>query len=176
MILSFALSKNRRANVWLDEPPPAGFTASSTVAEIVRPNVVVSTSRRTAGVEISIPHGPKASYALLGAELVESEVDGLEVVVAVNSVGSPFAPSLALKPDEVKVGLPAEFADAVVAGIESIAASLGCPTKSVLRFRWAAHALAGSSPSIFAEASGLVMQLLMLPQSAPESDIASLFG
>jgi hypothetical protein len=128
MMRSFELSHHRRANVWLDEAPPADFTASSFVTRVVNPKVVVGATRKVAGIEMNIPHGPKASYALLGVELGEADVDGLEVVVAVNKVGFPFRQTIALKPDEVKVGLLDEYANAVVPGSasdEEIRALLG---------------------------------------------------
>ena len=117
MMRSLEFSHNRRVNVWLDEPPPAEFTASTILRQIIVPKRVVAVSHRIAAVELNISHGPKASYALLGAELVESTVDGLEVIIYVNTVGTPFTPSLALKPDKVQIGLLNEYASAVVAGV-----------------------------------------------------------
>jgi hypothetical protein len=176
MMHSFALSRHRRANVWLDEAPPADFTASSMVTRMVMPKVVVHPSRRIAGIEINIPHGPRASYALLGAELVDSDVDGLEVIVSVGAEGLPFAPSLALKSDDVKIGMLDEYADAVVAGIGRLAESSGLPANVSLRFRWAAYGLVGSSPSVFADVSGFVARLLTLPKDASERQVEALFG
>jgi ethanolamine utilization microcompartment shell protein EutS len=173
---SFALSRHRRANVWLDEAPPADFAASSTVTRMVMPKVVVHPSRRIAGVEINITHGPKASYALLGAELVESNVDGLEVIVSVGAKGLPFAPSIALKPDDVKTGLLDEYAGAVVAGIERVAESSALPANVSLRFRWAAYGLVGSSSSVFADVSGFVARLLTLPKDASDQQVEALLG
>jgi hypothetical protein len=92
---SFELPQHRRVKLWLNEAPPADFTASSFVTRVVKSKPVVEATRTTAGIENNIPHGPRASYGLLGAELVEANVDGLEVVVSVNKVGFPFQASLA---------------------------------------------------------------------------------
>jgi hypothetical protein len=130
---SFELSHHRRVNVWLDESPPASFTAASVVTRLVKPKVVIAASRRSAGVEVYIPHGPRASYALPGAELVETQVDGLELAVSVNAVGVPFHPSLASKSDEVLVGLPDEYVSAVLAGalrVVSISGSNSTTTRT----------------------------------------------
>ena len=75
--------------MWLDEAPPAAYTASSIVTKVVKPKVVIDAARRIAGVEVKLPSLP-TSYALLGAELVDADVDGLEVIVLVNEVGVPF--------------------------------------------------------------------------------------
>lgn len=176
MVRSFELPQHRRVKVWIDEAPPADFTPASVVTRVVKPKVIVEATRTTVGIEVNIPHGPKASYGLLGAELVEANVDGLEVVVSVNKVGFPFQEALALKPDDVRVGLLDEYANAVVAGVVKVAESSGIPTRASLRFRWAAHGLVGSSPSVFEKVSGLVMRLFTLPKGASDAKILALFG
>jgi hypothetical protein len=176
MIHSFQLSHYRRANVWLDEAPPADFTAASLVTRHVMPRMIVEAQRRIAGIEFNIPHGPRASYALLGAELVDTDVEGLEVAVSVNKLGFPFQRAIALKPDEVKVGLLDEYSSAVIAGVAKVAEAVGAPTKMELRFRWAAHAVVGSSPSAFEKASELVLQLLMLPEDVRDEQVRALLG
>ena len=174
MMRSFELPRHRRANVWLDEAPPADFTATSLLKWVVQPRVVVAATRRIAGVELNIAHGPRASYGLLGAELVDANVDGLEVVVSVNTVGFPFQPSLALQPEEVKVGLLDEYANAAIAGVAKVAESIGAPRKASLRFRWSAHGLVGSSSSVFERMSEIVVQLLTLPRDASTEEIQAL--
>jgi len=174
LMYSFQLSRHRRANVWLDESPPAEFMASSMLTRIVKPKKIVDVSQRIAAIELYIPHGPFASYALLGGELVHSDVDGLEVILPVSSIGVPFAPSLALKADEVRSGIPDEYAGAVFAGIERAADATGIPVRFSLRFRWAAHGLMGSSSLIFERVSGLIVQLLALPKDTSEERIVAL--
>lgn len=174
MMHFFEMPRHRRAKVWLDEAPPADFTATSLVSRIVQPRVLVLATRQIAGVELNIAHGPKASYGLLGAELVEANVDGLEVVVSVNTVGFPFRPSLALQPEESKVGLLDEYSNAVIAGVVKAAESIGAPRRASLRFRWAAHGLVGSSSSMFERLSGILVQLLTLSRDASTEDIQAL--
>jgi hypothetical protein len=173
---SFQLSRHRRANVWLDEKPPAEFMASSTLAQMVHPKKIVGVSRRIAAIELMIPHGPFPSYALLGGELTHSEVDGFEVILPISSLGIPFASSLAVQTDEVRTGLPEEYAGAVFAGIEKTAVSVGIPENFSLRFRWAAHGLVGSSSPMFERVAGLVVQLLALPKDVSEEQVSALIG
>jgi hypothetical protein len=174
MVRYFDLPQYRHVRVWLDEAPPAAFSASSVVTRVVKPKVIAAATRRVAGIEMNVPHGPRASYGLLGADLVAADVDGLEVVVSVNRMGVPYSGSLALTPDDVKVGLLDEYANAVVAGISRVAEVSGLPDRTSLRFRWAAHGLVGSSPSIFENVSGVVGRLLTLPLGASDADIRAL--
>jgi hypothetical protein len=174
MKYSFELSGHRRANVWLEEAPPAAYTASSVEAKTVKPRVAIDATRRVVGVEVSFPHGPKSSYALLGAELVEANVAGLEISVSVNSVGAPFSASLAQKLNEVKIGLPNEYAGAVVRGAVRCAEEVGAPVQRKLWFRWAAHGFVNSSPYIFEQVSEMVLRFLTIPSGGEETKMRAL--
>ena len=172
----FELSRDRRARVWLDEAPAAHFAASSTTTFRVMPKAVIKASWSIVAVELRIPHGPVAPYALLGAECLASEGSDLQVVLLISSNGPPYLNSLALMPDDVRVGLPAEYANAVKRGVESVATSGGAPTSTSLRVRWAAHGLVGSSPRIFETVSGLLVQLMTLPLNASKQDIVAVLS
>lgn len=175
MMRSFELSRHRRARVWLDEAPPAGFVGTIIASRVLLPKRSVEAARTMAGIEVNIPHGPRASYALLGCELVETNEEGLEVLVSANNAGVAFQGSLALQPDEVKVGLPQEYTEAVIAGVSRVAESDGAPTRAAVQFRWAANGRVGSSGSVFAKVSELLIRLLMLPRSASDQEIVALF-
>jgi hypothetical protein len=134
--------------------------------------IVASVARTIVAVEFNFGH---VGYAFLGAELTRSEVDGLEVVVCVNESGPMLTDRLADKIEDVKAGLPREYSEAVVKGVEKVAASSGVPTNAVLRFKWAAHANVSSSPMMFERASALVARILLLPRDASKEQIAALF-
>jgi hypothetical protein len=113
---SFDLVRHRRANVWLDEAPPATFNALYSVTRTLKASKVVAAPRRIAALEIKIPRGPMNSYAFLGAELAALALDGLEVVVPINGMGSSCASSLVSKLDNVRLGMTEEYAEAVFGG------------------------------------------------------------
>lgn len=174
MLRLIQLLHKGQANVWLDEPPPAGFSASSTVTQLIRPKTIVTATRRIAALEINLPHGPKSSYGLLGGELVDSDVEGIGVVVSIGSTGFPFTQSLARGPEEAQVGLLEEYASAVVDGVDNVARLHGLPTRATLNFRWGAHGLIGSSSWIFEKVSGVVARLLTLPKTASDAELKAL--
>lgn len=175
MVLELEFPRGRRARVWLDESPPAAFVPTSIVTGLVTPKLVVAASRRIAAVELSVSHGPRASYGLLGAALVALDVQGLDVQIFVNDVGPPYHESISSPPDEVQIGLPAEYSGAVLNGVLKMAEVSGAPDGFSLQFGWATHARVGSSPDIFERVSGLVLRLLMLPEEVPTEHIVSIF-
>jgi len=176
MIKSITLSHHRQVQIWLDEVPPAEFAAKSEVIKLVKPKLAIDTFRSRAGVEICIPHGAYVSYGLLGAELVASNVNGLEVIVAINENVRAFQTALAPKSEEVIVGLPQEYAAAVLTGIERVLSQVGGPSNASLRVNWAAYGLVGSSQSIFERMGEIILKLLLIPKDAPEDRLRELFG
>jgi hypothetical protein len=98
------------------------------------------------------------------------------VIVFVNEVGAWFPESLAGQSGDVKIGLPDEYADAVINGVAKAAEAVGAPTRRKLRFAWAAHDRVGSSRWIFEKASGIVLRLLTLPTSDLNERVEGLFG
>jgi hypothetical protein len=168
------LSHYRRAKVWLDEAPLAEFAPTSTVTSIIPPEKVVDASRRTATVELYVPHGAKVSYALIGAELTNASCDGLEVKVLIKSEGYPYELSLASQIDDVRIGLLEEYASAVVDGVAGVAKSSGVPRRADLQFRWAAYGMVGSSPWVFRKVSAMVVRLLTLSTAVSDERIRML--
>jgi hypothetical protein len=141
----------------------------------VKPKIRIAASRKLAAIEINIPHGPVASYALLGAELADADVEGLKVIVPISSIGSRISPSLAPKSEEVRLGLPEEYASAVFKGVEKLAESNGLPTNMAMRFSWAAHGEVSSSRSVFENVSGLVVRLFALPDVPSKGQVSAIF-
>ena len=168
------LDNGKRAQLWLDEAPPADFPASTVMKRLVTPTRVVAASHRIAAIETTIHTGPMIAYGLLGGELIESDVDGLEVVVSVNPKGAPFKSSLMTRGEEMSVGLIVEYAEGVLKGVEKANDICGLPSGGILRFRWAAHGLYGSSRMSFEKLSNLVVQLLTLKKDATEEDMTYL--
>jgi len=172
---SFELSHYRRANVWIDETPPAEFSAVSVLTQLANPKSPVSATSRMAGAEICVPYGPMTSYGLLGAELINVDADAFKVIVSVNDAGRAYGSSLTSMSDEVKVGLLDEYARAVVDGVVAAAEAIGAPRRTELQFRWAAHGIVGSSRSLFKKLGVVVLQLLMLPKEVSEGQVRQLF-
>jgi hypothetical protein len=168
------LTRHRKARLWIGEPPSAEFSPTSYVRRVVSAGVAEAPAIRIAAVELLVPRGPVASYGLLGAELLDNGTGDGEVNVAVNSKGFPMQGSLAAMPDDVRIGLLDEYAEAVVSGVEAVVRD-GWRFKGVLAFRWAAHAAVGSSPAIFADLGKLVARVFALRTEPSESDLVALF-
>jgi hypothetical protein len=175
MKISLELSRHRKARIWLDEVPPANVGPASLVTKMAGSVSTKEVAHRVVGVEISIPHGGKHSYALLGAEFSNTDEEGFEVVVPVSSYrGKTYTDPLVAKSEAVKVGLPAEYTEAVMSGTIDAALTFGAPKSGRLNYKWAAHASVSSSVSSFSLASRFVVRLLTL-RSEERKDICALF-
>lgn len=175
MKYTFHLSSHHRVNVWINEAPAAAYAASSIESTIVKPKLAIDAESAIACVEVNFSHGPKSSYALLGAELVKAEADGLEICVSVGKGNTAFVGALGDGLDNVEVGLPREYAAAVASGATRIADNRAVPSKHKLWYRWSVHGLLNSSPLVFQLVSGIVLELLLLPRVEGDAHIRALF-
>jgi hypothetical protein len=175
MIWLLQLPRHRKAKVWLGESPNAGYSPTGFVRRTVSVGPAAAPVMRIAAVELMVPRGPRASYGLLGAELLDDGRPDGEVSVAVNRTGFPMQDSLALMPDDVHIGLLDEYAGAVVSGVARVV-SEGWRFQGDLTFRWAAHAAVGSSPDMFAELGALVARLLALAAIPSEGELVGMFS
>jgi hypothetical protein len=169
------LSRHRKARVWFNEAPNAGYSPSSFVRRVVSVGPASPPATRIAAIELMVPRGPRASYGLLGAKWIDSRSRDGEVSVAVNNKGFLMQESLAVMPDDVRLGLLDEYAAAVVSGVESVV-SEGWRFGGELNFRWAAHAAAGSSSAFFTELGALVAGLLAMTTVPSDNDLVRLFS
>ncbi|MBX3263014.1 MAG: hypothetical protein KF782_25285 [Labilithrix sp.] len=149
----------RRARVWLVDRPLLTPIAVRTIEEEVDTSAAGAFGRRLAVVELMVAAGARALYALSGAEFTPLESRRCKIQLEVCEEQTPIQPwALVASFDEVRAGLPAEFAVAVMNELRDVGRSLG---GGVLRGGPFAHAGAGSSPHFFRFVTHLVGELLL---------------
>src|SRR5713226_8667543 len=100
-MITLQLAQHRKARVWLNELPDARVKSAKFAEHSVPSGKPALERVRRAAVEILIPHGPRALYGLLGAELLSKESGTFVIRVAVSDDGCrPFPGSIALSSDE----------------------------------------------------------------------------
>lgn len=123
-------------------------------------------------LEAFVPLGAMAQYGLLGVcfEPTGDKVLRIEVPYS-NEAGGSWPDSLAEGVDDVRLGLPSEFAK-VVLDAAADSASRRFPPGS-LRIVEAAHGMVGSSPNFFRRVIICVLEL-MHERHLEDSDMAAL--
>ena len=131
-------------------------------------------SKRDATLEVLVPTGARSLYGLLGGTYEPNETGRLHIVVNVGAPKGPMFPdSLAGSLDEVHVGLPEEYSEAVLDGL--VAAQLGgnLLPSGTFTVVCAAHGLVGSSSDFFGRlARGLIRALESQAVDATELSLA----
>jgi hypothetical protein len=147
-MLNLLLSRSRKARIWIDDLPAGVLLEPS--GHIVRRFTANRTSldSRKFAVELFIPRGARFDYGLIGAELFPTESNALVTTICYSIVGRLFTDSIVGGLDEVKVGLPLDYADAVLEGITGETVEGGAPGGE-LRVCWAAYGKSGSSVFFF---------------------------
>ena len=150
-----------RARVWLDELPDVTYPIDDVLECSISPHQSRTDAVRLSAIEVVRMPGHPSSYGLLGASFTPKRTDRLLIEVASSTPGGEQVDwALAGRCDEVRSGLPKEYAVSVFDAAATVGASwkLGA---GVLRFDHAAHGLVGSSAWFFGALSRAVMSLLV---------------
>lgn len=158
----------RKARVWLGEIPEALETLApehpETLERTLAPGPHRIEERRQVALEVFIPLGGMIGGILLGAEFSPG-TGPLELRVR---HGEEEGPWLDWTYQRMSVGIPSEFAAAVLEGAARACEALGMGS-GVLRFHWGAVSPVGSSVRVSDRTAALVVELLLLYPSGPSA-------
>lgn len=154
------LGKYRRARVWIGELPDAAYPSVKTLAHSVSATTEPHGKRKMAAVELLVVTGPRSLYGMLGGHFTVGPTGRLNVDVRISTANERlFADNLAGTLDEVRVGLPAEYAQAVLAGVDLAKGELNALTAGKLSINCAAHGAIGSCEAVFKHLAAILVKL-----------------
>jgi hypothetical protein len=170
------LGKYRRARVWIGELPDASYPFIEVLTHTVVARAESQSALKLAAIEIFVPLGPRSMYGLLGGQFDPETAGHLSVDVRVSAAnGRLLADSLAMKGDEVRVGLPAEYAQAVLVGVDLAATEPNTVAPGRLSISCAAHGAIGSCEAIYKHLSTTLVKLFNTASQPSDDEIARLF-
>ena len=157
------LSKNRRVRLWLDEDLPCEFAETAQLRTEIQ-SAAASTSVVTAvALELFVPEGGRFSYAMLGARFSGAGTGGkVEIAVNVADAGLRYPSALSGDLDEVRIGLPREYAAAVLEESKRAVLEKGTLPAGRLVVSCAAHGRVGSNRATFRRLASIIAQSLGL--------------
>ena len=159
MIVSVGIGSFGSARVWIDEDVNADYAAEATIERRLLTTPSRHLRHRRVVVEVYLPRGPRAEYGLLGLMYEPKDESDLLVRVQVGREdGRPSAGSMASNVDDVRIGLPREYASAVLDAICQHCQNRIGP--GLLTIDRAAHGRVGSSVSVFSALSALAVALV----------------
>jgi len=120
------------------------------------------------GVEALVPRGARADYGMLGVAYDPDHSGQLRVTAGFcDPQGERWRESLAASIDDVRIGLPKEYSEAV---FEGLLAGLRQPPSGSLTVEEAAHGLVGSSSAFFRNLARAAGELMFLDESEIADD------
>lgn len=164
------LTRFAKARVWFGERVTDGFKPDGVITSSVERSFAGEPTRNVmVGLEALLPTGARAEYGLLGLEFLPDHLGRLQIEVPYSGMaGIAWPDALAGKLDEVRLGLPEEYASAVLASLSS--AGEGRVPSGVLRIVDAAHGLVGSSPNFFGKLARAALELSFLSGTEVSDD------
>lgn len=158
------LGKYRKAKVWINELPAVRYNP----VERISFSMQVSGDRTPAftqvALELLLP-GDHNCYVLLGASFAPDDSGQMIVNVDVcRDHEEFFVHSLNAPYDKVHVGIPKEYAVAVMDAVKKYKNdAVSCPS-GILSFHIGAHAEVSSSPNMFTMAANILMKIIFKTQ------------
>jgi hypothetical protein len=163
---SISIGRHGAGLLWIDEAMDVGFDPVGLEERHVKAGIGNSHARMVA-VEIYLPRGARAEYALLGMRYEPAPRDDLLVRVLIGeTLGSTYDQSLAGQVDEVRLGLPADYVSSVLEATCNEAD--GCLDPGVLLVDRAAHGLVGSNADLFERLARVLVGILIDPRFPEE--------
>lgn len=154
------LGKHRRARVWIGELPDVACPSVKTLTHTIAADGEPQNGLRLAAIEVFVPLGPRSMYGLLGGQLRPDATGYLSVDVCVSAANERLlVDNLAMKGDEVRVGLPAEYAQAVLSGVSLAKGELNALTAGKLSINCAAHGAIGSCEAAYKHLAAILVKL-----------------
>jgi hypothetical protein len=169
------LPRFAEARVWFGKSVIGGFKSEGVITGTTRQSYAGGqSSNMIVGLEALVPCGGYAQYGLLELEFLPDDLARLRLEVPYSSMtGTAWPGALAGILDEVRLGLPKEYAPAVLASLSS--AVEGRIPSGVLRIVAAAHGLVGSSPNFFGKIARAAVELALLGEDeVPDDRLVSL--
>ncbi|WP_437306062.1 hypothetical protein [Sorangium sp. So ce388] len=159
-----------KARLWVSESATSGVAFTEPISGsfvAARPG---APEHPAVTVEALVPRGPLAEYGLLGLAYKSTASGNLCIEVGHSaSDGSRWDRSLASAIDDVRLGLPEEYSQAIFQALSSaVGAKLG---PGVLRLSEAAHGAIGSSPNFFARLSLAAAELMFIDMADASDDL-----
>lgn len=171
------LGKYGRARVWIGELPGAAYPAVKTFTHAIAAEASSENRLRLVAVEVFMPLGPRSMYGLLGGRWTSGTTSQLSVDVSIAAAdGQLLSDNLAGKGDEVRVGLPAEYAQAVLAGVDLAKSEMNTLAAGKVSINCAAHGAIGSCEAVFKHLAAILIKLLNTASVEPsDEDLVKLF-
>jgi hypothetical protein len=174
-LIDLNLDRYKKARVWVGELPELSYDVLQVEERRLAAQGGMLAEVRCAAVELLIPTGPRSLYGALGATFSPGITGQLLVQVATSAEdGELVASALTGRLDEVHIGLPQEYAGAVLEGAVNTE-EIHLLGPGILRFDHAAHGYVSSAQVIFRRVARTVVRLLCLDEgAASEGDLRAI--
>jgi len=166
----------RRAKIWLGELPQLKVHADRVLAGDIKTSRPSFPESRRVAIEMSIPQGARSLYGLLGGELQKGQTGAFRYEVSVSTAsGRPFEDSIAPSPEDARIGLPEEYAQAVVDGLSEAGGASSVLPSGRMIISCAAHGAIGSSRLLFKRLARALAQILIADRLPSSEEQAAAF-
>lgn len=161
MIILDNLGKYRKGRLWVGQMPRIESTTVEVLRRSINETEKIQLNSSNIALELFLPPREISNYAFLGAMYTPNNGEKLEIRVKVSNANDKiFENSIALSSDEVHVGIPKDYAEAIVDSAEKTIKEIIRFSPGVLEFSIGAHGYIGSSKYIFSKTTEIILNIM----------------
>ncbi|SYX81803.1 hypothetical protein [Paenibacillus alvei] len=167
MIILDNLGQFRRGRIWINDLPEMRYKVVDNLTSSVKVKPKNYTRPTSLALELLLSRRDMSNYALLGVKFIPGNDDRVNITVNVGEDEDELLnDNIAMKSDNVFVGIPLEYAEAVLNSAKNVIEETSQFPSGDLEFYIGAHGESGSSKFSFSKVTEVIVKLLI---SAPES-------
>ena len=169
-MFQLSLSHSGKARIWINDLPEDRLIGFDHCIERRFRSTASQFFSRKIAIELFIPRGGRFDYGLIGGELLSTDADEFVVMVCYSAAQPrPLADSLAGALDDVLIGLPRDYANAVADGIAMDDSKHASLPAGQLRICYGAYGRVNSSVFFFRLLGKVLFRMITAP-AVPTSD------
>ncbi|MET3208168.1 UNVERIFIED_CONTAM: hypothetical protein ABIC26_001104 [Paenibacillus sp. PvR008] len=169
MIVLDNLGQYRRGRIWINDLPDNKYKVIDKLTTSVELKQSIHIKPSSLALELLLSRRDMSNYAFLGVKFIPNKEKRVNISVDVSlDEDELLNDHIAMKSDNVFVGIPTEYAEAVLSTAKKVIEEISQFSSGDLEFYIGAHGEVGSSKLSFSKVAEIIIKLMIV-----EPDIKS---
>lgn len=173
MIILKNLGQYRKGKLWINELPIMDYDIIDKLELSLTIKNGMEVKPCSLALELLLSPRQVSNYAFLGVDFTPNNENKLEITVRIScDEGEILEDNIASQSDEVHIGLPKEYGQAILRGAQKTLNEIPNFSGGTLNFNIGAHGLIGSSQLSFSKVAEIIIKLLIIdPNNSDENQL-----
>lgn len=170
MIILDNLGRFQLGRIWINDVPEIKYKEINKLTSAVEVKEIINMEPCRMALELLLSRRDISNYAFIGVKYIPNKEKNLNISVYVSEdEGEILDDNIAMKSDNVFIGIPNEYAETVLSTANKVIEGLPQFSSGDLEFYIGAHGEVGSSKLSFSKVTELIIKLLVIEREGIKS-------